>query len=324
MPVRFLLAICALMLMAFLAVPPAHADDDDAEVDFSLPFDTGLAQKTKEAIAACVKCHSPAGLANPPRPDLDRVRLEKTILHPEAYDASAHTGMDCKDCHTRGYADFPHKAGVGPAKPCVECHRRRAETVEREVKASVHDAKHPGKFDCVTCHDPHVYTTAEKIGAPKRIVAQDNAMCADCHRSELLFSKFITKRLPDLGEVHGFLPNTALHFQAIRCIDCHTPEGNPTSHEVVAREKSERNCATCHSAETSLRTRLYRHLTREARESDAGFLNAFILTDAYIVGATRNLWLDRASFVILALLLGGIGLHAGLRIRGAVRRRRGP
>jgi predicted CXXCH cytochrome family protein len=320
-PVRFLLALCALLLAAVLTASPARADD--AEDDFSLSSDSGLAAKTREAIAACERCHSPAGLANPPRPDLDRAKLAKALVHPEAYDGSAHSGMDCKDCHTKGYADFPHPSAPGPAKPCGECHRRRVEVVEREVKASVHHAKHPGKFDCVTCHDPHVYTTAAKLKEPRRIVAQDNAMCADCHRSELLFSKFITKRLPDLGAVHGFLPNTALHFQAVRCIDCHTADGAPTSHEVLAREKSERDCVTCHSAETSLRTRLYRHLTREARESDAGFLNAFILTDAYLVGATRNLWLDRASFVILALLLGGIGLHAGLRVAGALKRRRG-
>ncbi len=289
------------------------------------PVDTDLPEKIKKWNAECYGCHSEAGLKNPPRDDMDIKKLADLLLKSDDFDQGVHTGMACKECHETGYLDYPHaEAEQRHIKPCLDCHPRRGEEIEKEFKASFHYQEHGDKFTCVSCHEAHYMKVAEKIKLPREIALQDNGFCQRCHENELMFAAFTEKRqLPNLNEVHDWLPNPELHWGALRCVDCHTRETRVSiSHEILPKEKAEEECVSCHSADSSLRTRLYRYLVREDRMEKVGFINGFILNDAYVVGATRNELLDRISFWAVGLVLAGLAFHALLRILGGALRRR--
>lgn len=78
---------------------------------------------------------------------------------------------------------------------------------------------------------------------------------------------------------------------------------------------------TCHSQDTELGVRLYRYTQTEANE--LGFLNSALLGDAYVIGATRNVHIDRLAIWLLGLTLAGVAVHGLIRIlAGIIRRRR--
>ena len=289
--------------------------------------DPVLAEKVRAANAQCFACHTQAGLANPPRADMDLVHLGKLLVNPGAYEHSNHGGVDCKNCHGQAVAVFPHRAGAhAEISQCSECHAQKVMRLEPQFDKSAHVRQVPGKFTCVTCHDPHKYLVAQQIGDPRRIVRQDNAMCIDCHGDDAAFHALAPDtRRPDLALIHDWLPNVQLHWQAVRCVECHTPPSTvrqlSLSHEILAKDRAERECVTCHTRDSSLRTRLYRHLIAEEEET-AGFANAVILRSAYVVGATRNTYVDTAGTWLLGLTVAGVLVHGVLRIFAALRRRR--
>jgi hypothetical protein len=301
-------------------------DDGFGEDMFSLePIDPDLPNKIKAWNAECYGCHSEEGLEHPPRDDLDLDELAELVIRPGGFDTGVHTGMACKECHAEGYVEYPHaEAAAREIKPCLECHRQRGGEIEKEFKRSVHYQEHGDKFTCISCHEAHYMQVAEKIKLPREIALQDNGFCERCHESELRFAEFTTAReLPDLNRVHDWLPNPELHWGALRCVDCHTPETRVSiSHQILPKEEAEQACVSCHSRDSSLRTRLYRYLAQEDRLAKVGFINTFLLTDAYVVGATRNEWLDRASFWVAGAVLAGLALHALLRVLAAALRRR--
>jgi hypothetical protein len=109
----------------------------------------------------------------------------------------------------------------------------------------------------------------------------------------------------------------------VRCVECHTPEvkaNRPLSHEILDKEKAEKNCLSCHSADSSLRTRLYRHLVKDEQEK-FGFTNSVILSSSYVIGATRHPLLDKIVIGLVALTLGGVLIHGLIRIIFAIRRK---
>jgi hypothetical protein len=103
----------------------------------------------------------------------------------------------------------------------------------------------------------------------------------------------------------------------VRCVECHTPVSNvkslALSHEVLDRGGAVHDCVACHSRETALRTRLYRHLV-EAEQEQAGFLNSVILRNAYVIGATRNTYLDLAGAGLIVGVIGAVTGHGVLRL----------
>ena len=59
---------------------------------------------------------------------------------------------------------------------------------------------------------------------------------------------------------------------------------------------------------------LYRFRSQEKR-NELGFFNATILSDAYVIGANRNYFLNLGSIVIFGLVILGIVVHLLFRIR---------
>ncbi len=274
-------------------------------------------QQTKEANAKCLACHSEAGLNNPPRADMHLEGLANLLISAERFEKSVHGEEACKDCHGDSYVQYPHVANSRyQIKMCPECHKSAGRRKFNEFKQTLHYINHPHNFSCVSCHNPHTLQRAKQLGSAKRLIAQDNGMCRDCHDSDQRYGQFTTRPRPDLVEVHKWQPNPELHWKSVRCIDCHTPpsERGGTSHVILGKDKAERDCVVCHSATSSLRTRLYRYFAEQGQIEQAGFLNGAVLSEAYVVGATRNIWLDRATWVITGLLLAGIVVHGLLRI----------
>ncbi len=72
---------------------------------------------------------------------------------------------------------------------------------------------------------------------------------------------------------------------------------------------------------SALRVRLYRHLVEEERET-VGFVNSVILNEAYVIGATRNRYLDMFFGISVAVIAAGLGLHGVVRVIAGIRRRR--
>lgn len=292
-----------------------------------------LLEKVRRANAECLACHSEAGVKNPPRPGMDLARLRQTVVDPEIFKGADHGNMECRQCHSQVYNAYPHPENAQEnLSPCEECHAARVMKIERQFDKSVHAKNLKEKMTCTTCHNVHEMTVAAKLGDPHKIVAQDNKICLDCHDSDLTFSKFAPeesdprlgsgkKRRPAIDDIHEWLPNTRLHWQAVRCVECHTPADKIQSHQVLDKEKAERKCATCHSASSSLNTRLYRHLAKE-EQNRYGFLNSIILSNTYVLGATRHPVLDAVLIGAFGLTVAGVLGHGALRILMAFLRRR--
>jgi hypothetical protein len=309
---------------------PAFAAAGDA------PVDQATIEMNRKANAACYTCHSAAGIKKPPRAGLDLSKLMDSRVEPEIFTPSDHGVMDCRQCHSRGYDDFPHSVtGKSETSPCTECHAAKSLRLEPQFNASVH-AKNKGlkeKFTCNTCHNAHVNIVQKRLKDPAKIVAQDNHGCLECHNSDTMFGKFAPdnektpgtrKMRPDIDQIHDWLPNTKLHWNAVRCIECHTPEvaeGKMLSHEILNKEKAEKKCLSCHSANSSLKTRLYRHMAMDEQQR-YGFTNSVILSNSYVIGATRHPLLDAIVVGLVILTLVGVLLHGAIRFVMTMRRKK--
>lgn len=357
-PHRRLFGAAVLLLAAVLAWPAG------AQTRGAAPKDPETVEMIRKSNAECLTCHTEDALKNPPRHGMDLAKLRESLTDPALYEGSVHGGMACKTCHVGGYRDYPHAAPAQPtnqqpapslveslvqslvptppqttaeakpwAKPetldCGECHAQKTFRIDAQVAKSVHAKNLKDRFTCGTCHDPHVYKTAATLVEPRKIVAQDNGMCLDCHNSDVRFATFggtLTpkKARPDIDTIHAWLPNTRRHWEAVRCVECHTPPSTTRtlalSHEILNKDKAEKNCVTCHTQNTALRTRLYRYAA-ETQAQEVGFINSAVLGTSYVIGATRNTYLDTLGLGLIGLTIAGIAGHAAIRILGALYRR---
>ncbi len=299
-----------LALLAFVVAAPVFADDP--------PPSSEALVKIRAANGECLKCHSEAGLKAPPKEGMDLKKLREHLVHLDTFTASDHGQMACSKCHGDGYDEHPHaaKAREGISE-CQDCHARKAMRIERQFDKSVHAENLSDTFTCATCHDPHVMAVATKLRDPHKIVAQDNKICLDCHDSDIAFAKMAPdkKKRPPIDDIHDWLPNTRLHWKAVRCVECHTPTEDKLSlsHEIQNKDKAEKKCASCHTANSSLNARLYRHLQTE-EQNKYGFINSVILSNSYVVGATRNPSLDLILIVLFVATVVGVIGHGLVRI----------
>lgn len=295
------------------------------------PQDPETVAMVRQWNGECIACHTEQALLFPPEAGMDLEALADVLIDPFAFNQSEHAGMACKTCHGDGYQDYPHpeEADAG-ILGCPECHARAAFRIQAQLEQSVHARNLSDAFSCSSCHDPHVDRVARDLADAPKVVAQDNGKCLECHDSDERFAEVSAeltegKTRPDIDQIHDWLPNTQRHWQAVRCIECHTPQSTHSklavNHQILDAEQAERNCAVCHSQDSALNLRLYRWQT-EQDISQLGFLNSAILGDSYVIGATRNLYLDRLAYALVVLLLAALTLHGGLRIIAAVLRKR--
>lgn len=314
------------MLLAASANTIAHAAEESAPVAAAAATTaaSGPSERVREANGECFACHSDEGVKSLPKEGLDLAKLKNRLQNPAHYYNADHQKLLCTKCHSEGYDDFPHEQDAKDStSTCTDCHSKKANLIEKQFDKSVH-AELSDTITCTTCHNPHLMRVADKLGDTRKIVAQDNRVCLDCHDSEERFARFAPdkKMRPPIDEIHDWLPNTRLHWKAVRCVECHTPAvaaGEMLSHEILNKDKAEKNCLTCHSANSSLKTRLYRHLAKEEQEK-YGFAQSVILANSYVLGATRHPWLDTLvlcafAAMIIGLLAHGIGRFVARRLR---------
>ncbi len=277
-----------------------------------------------DAARTCQHCHGMETLAER---DPWTGAIRDLHVAPPAYQDSVHGGMDCTDCHRRGYRRYPHRgSAVSEDLSCVGCHLdstpAQAElfrTIDGAFQASVHGAQTPGPtdpggerappMDCHSCHDPHRFRPARVGDDLGSIIGGHNGACLSCHGN-----------LRDaLDASHGWLPHRDAHWRSVRCIECHTPTEDHQSHRVMPRESSNRECVACHSHNPLLLGRLYAYRAVQQVET-SGWLDQALHNPAYVVGMSRHPNLDRVGLAALILTLVAVAVHALGRWRHQRRR----
>lgn len=155
----------------------------------------------------CYACHEDKDLTA----DRDGKKVSMFIDKKKA-DASAHGGVECRDCHINyNPDDIPHTKS--PAKvDCQSCHDDL-----KGIQQSVH-----AKVECAGCHKPH------EIKTVKQMKESGNDECYDCHNRKGV--KQFTNSIHDKN--------------GVKCEDCHK-----AGHGIVKVNKSNEQavCGKCHS-----------------------------------------------------------------------------
>ncbi len=273
---------------------------------------------------ACLRCHGMKGMAYQ---DPVTGSLRQLSVDPVAMAASSHGKLTCRACHGPGFEAYPHfEEAKREALHCLECHKgndpfpyAQFEAIEKGFVRSIHARTMPDRFTCVSCHDPHLFhgLFQTPVRDMPEQVRQDNAICLNCHRHNDHIQELTGRVFPTLMENHDWLPNVERHWQAVRCVECHTGSNRPRDHFILGKAFALRDCVSCHSRNSLLLRKLYLYQSAEERQK-GGFVNALVLNNAYIIGMTRNLWLDWAGLGLLSLtglVLLGHGLARWLFAR---------
>ena len=273
----------------------------------------------KEKNYYCLRCHSmpTMGYLDP------QSRILKSLsVSPDNFYSSNHKNLGCTECHSTEFNTFPHPSKLkNEDLYCLNCHRDNPElskfsfkTIEKDFKKSIHYQKFGNRFTCFNCHDPHSFKINARVNSQiKETVLYDNHICLECHNNESKIAGFTNDLIPNLNTSHQWLPHRDLHWKSVRCIDCHTGKSSAgISHNILPKEKAVRNCVECHSSNSILVQSLYKFQTKEERNKE-GFINAVILNNSYVIGATRNYYLNLLSFIIFGLILIALIIHGFLR-----------
>lgn len=276
----------------------------------------------------CLHCHGEAKfeMYNSDSSMVLKKHMNKVIDRNLFYNPlSVHREFKCIDCHSDEYYEFPHPLDVRfePPYTCMDCHegdddyaKYNFEGIAEEYAASVHHNELGDEFNCWSCHNPHGYILyARSDNNIKDIITHNNNVCLSCHSNIDKFELLTDKDMTDIIGNHQWLPNQKAHFESIRCIDCHSKISDTTlvAHQIQTKDMAVKKCVECHSKNSHLMMSLYKFRAVEAR-SKTGFLNAVILNDSYVIGANRNVFLNRASIGIFILTIVGISIHVIFRI----------
>lgn len=275
----------------------------------------------------CLKCHGEVHYTLSDSVSGDEVKLkmyDELQIDAVAYSKGTHGKFKCTDCHSTDYETTPHPVSVKfeTNYTCLDCHGGdeayasfNFEAIDVQYSESVHAKVLGDEFNCWSCHDPHTFKSTKDMSITDK-VAHSNEMCLQCHGNEIKYTQLNSKELPNLIEKHDWLPNQALHFNKVRCIDCHASQNDTVrvAHLINPAKQAVKNCVECHSTNSILMASLYKHEVSEQR-SELGFYNGTIMNQAYIIGAHRNIYLNIASIAIFGLTLVAIAIHAFFRSR---------
>ncbi|MBF0178823.1 MAG: cytochrome c3 family protein [Magnetococcales bacterium] len=272
---------------------------------------------------ACLRCHGMATLAYQ---DPTTGGVRNLAIDAKAMARSEHRKLSCRDCHGTGLDDFPHfQEAKRERLECLKCHeksqafpRERFEAINKSFERSIHYQAMPETFTCFSCHDPHDFRAISgQSGADlPGVVAQDNAACRRCHDSSEGIRNQTGRLFATLADTHAWLPETERHWGKVRCIECHTRGRYKQHHFIVGKNDAVRACEACHSRNSLLAAKLYRHRIRHEQRT-AGFIHSIVMNDAYIIGMTRHPWLDWGGAVLVALTLAGVAGHGLARYLSA-------
>lgn len=229
--------------------------------------------------------------------------------------------VDCHGAHRLEKASVPtssvNKKNVHEV--CGKCHTE----ITNEYMKSIHGMGLMKGFNdaptCSYCHGEHNINAVPDVpeqaftkSGMKFNVVIDNKMvfCVACHSDKAMMRKY---NLTTVEDSHDWMPNQVKHWETVRCVDCHSSHEMPSkNHNILHREETVKQCEECHSQNSKLMSTLYVHEKKQSRLK-YGFINGTLLSDAYVIGTTRNIYLDTLSLIVVGMTILGIGMHGFLR-----------
>jgi predicted CXXCH cytochrome family protein len=189
------LAVDAAKLKA--SVHPDHRCTD-CHADFSAtkhPGDGGLGKGQRAVAAArtCGRCHA------------DKLKQAEGSIHFALLRSGSAGAPGCTDCHTAHEVAPKERFATLSGSPCRGCHGEvfaaYAGSMHGVARGSGDHFDAPMCSECHRAHDVQGTANAEKI----------REACYGCH--------------PTAAVVHAlWLPNAALHLNAVSCAACHAPQ----------------------------------------------------------------------------------------------------
>ncbi len=299
-------------------------------------------QTIPEENQKCLRCHTSHTFSIFNEwTDMDEKRLMNPfyILDTVKLAAGVHHSFSCIDCHSMDYETYPHNGELKlePMMTCIDCHGDdpnfkgwQFERIEKEFHKSVHYEAHGEQFSCAKCHSQHYYRAIARTGTSLReIVSYSNDMCMSCHDNMARYQLVSDNENPKLIDVHSWLPNQQLHFNRVRCIECHTEVQDTlmVSHNIIGKEHARRNCTECHSANSIMKASLYKYHNLKTRadsgeESRKSVLSLLAVSGSddkfsseyYLIGASQIPFINISFAVIFFATLLGIIIHIIFRI----------
>ena len=141
----------------------------------------------------CLKCHGEKVIMN---------KGGHLYIDPAKYALTTHARIGCPSCHEKVSKRHPTDGLRPPRAACKDCHV----SVFDEYNKSLH-GKNAG---CTDCHNPHAVKPLLAVSG-----RDINIQCAKCHDH----SKTVASH-------SQWLPQAALHIDALPCITCHTGSQN--------------------------------------------------------------------------------------------------
>jgi len=159
-----------------------------------------------EADNACLGCHSDASLAK----ELPGGKTLSLHIKEDTFAKSVHAPLGCAACHANVKLEThpqetksikaPREYSIGMAQVCSGCHEDSSKHNESSVHAALLRAGKSSAPTCTDCHGSHSVS-------PKTAYET----CVTCHKGA--------------AGIHGkWLPNAALHLEAVSCAACHAPK----------------------------------------------------------------------------------------------------
>jgi hypothetical protein len=330
MPHKISWALCALVSFLFLSVPSISASEENDNLPVTGQRNNPQDSPSFQDNEYCLRCHaskyfvlSDSTLGKSKRQAMcDNFNIPK-----EKYYNSVHWTFSCTDCHSAEYKTFPHAAALRfEAKlVCIDCHggdekfaQYHFEEIETEYAKSVHAKIQTHEFTCWKCHNPHSYVPlARRDSLTTNFVVSSNQMCLSCHGNFDNFQLLSDRELTGVIQKHDWLPNQALHFRSVRCIECHSAQNNDIliSHNILPKDSAISDCVKCHSGNSILMGTLYKFRTIESRKA-YGFVNAAIINNnSYVIGANHSRFMNTVGILIIIMTLLAIAIHTFFRIQ---------
>lgn len=275
----------------------------------------------------CLKCHGQARYEYTNETlgrHVKAMMCSERIIDRKLFYNSNHKSFSCVDCHSSEYATFPHPGELRMklCYNCIDCHGSDEkfspfgfEKIGEEFQKSIHYKLEEYGFSCWKCHNPHTYRiNIRNTENLKETILYDNNICLNCHSDYNRFQLLSSREEMNIIEKHDWLPDQALHFSSVRCIECHTKiiDSLLVSHFIVPKDQAVKKCNECHSRNSILMASLYKYQSKE--QLRGGFFNGIILNESFVIGANRNKYLNILSLVIFGLVILIIGIHIYFRV----------
>ena len=276
----------------------------------------------------CLKCHtSQTFTIYNEWTELNEKRLMNPfyILDTVQLKTGVHHTFKCIDCHSYEYETYPHNGELKlePLMTCIDCHGGddtyasfQFDRIEEEFQKSIHYEISEDRFTCSKCHNQHYYkATARSSNSNKEIVEYSNNMCLSCHNSMIEYQLMSENTNPQLVQVHEWLPNQELHFEHVRCIECHTvvEDSLMVSHNIHGKTLATKNCIECHSTNSLLQSSLYKYQNISSRSGEGAIKN-ILSNQHYVIGTYQTQSLQYMFLIILIGTIAGMVVHTIFRI----------